>query len=57
MSGDWIALSTSAGLPAFSREIVSRLNPSSSLERAGRRHAPSTILDPYSSRGPPVSPS
>jgi hypothetical protein len=48
-----IAVVTSGGLPAASKELVGGPASSSALELTGHRYALSAILDPYSSRGPP----
>jgi hypothetical protein len=50
-----VALLTSGSLPVASREFVARLASSSALALTGLRHAPSAILDPHASRGPPAS--
>ena len=56
-SGDYVGLSTSGGLPASGGDARSPLASSSGLALNGPGPAASTLLDPRSSRGPPVSPS
>jgi hypothetical protein len=54
-SDDCVELSTSGGLPVHRYEVGNPLASSYGPELIGPRPSPSTILDPLSSRGPPVS--
>jgi hypothetical protein len=54
-SGDFVGLSTSGGLPASVRDVVSPLAPSSFVSTARISHASSATIVPYSPRGPPAS--
>lgn len=54
-SSDCVGSATSGWLPTPDLEVTDRLASASTVELADHRHLPSAILDPHSSRGPPVS--